>query len=240
MGAPGSGTPHAVHRHPASTGSSLTAQADHPAKFSDEILGLLRVILGAGHLDHPGPILDPMAGLGRLSELGLPVILGELQLKWARRCPRPAYVADAARLPFRANSFWLVASSPTYGSRMADKYAGDGTARYTYTISHGEPLHPQNTGGMQWGQAYKDKNADILWDIYRVLKPGGCFILNVSDHYRRGRRQKVCAWWIRTAQETGFIPVQGYRVHTKRMRNGANSELRVPYEMVFVLQKPGE
>lgn len=210
----------------------------HPAKFSEEILELMQVILSRVQENHPGPILDPMAGSGRLAELGYPTILGELQLKWAKACKPPAYVADAARLPFRANTFWAVASSPTYGSRMADRYAGDGTARYTYTISHGKPLHPENTGGMQWGDAYRAKNTDILWEIYRVLKPGGCFILNVSDHYRRGRRQKVSLWWLRTAQETGFEVRQGYRVHTRRMRNGANSELRVAYELVFLLRKP--
>ena len=209
---------------------------DHPARFSVEVLELLAHLLGP--LADRGPVLDPMAGVGRIGRLGLSTVCGELQLKWARCCPLPAYVGDAARMPFRANTFWLLASSPTYGSRMADRYAGDGTRRYTYTISHGSPLHPENTGGMQWGATYRTKNSLILWDCYRVLKPGGIFVLNVSDHYRQHRRQWVTKWWLREVVATGFLVRRGFRVYTSRMRNGANAEARVPYEMVYVLQKP--
>lgn len=211
------------------------AEVAHPAKFSDPILELLGLLLPP--LAGDRLVLDPMAGVGRLAELPVASLLGEIQLKWARACPPPVYVADAAVLPFRDNCIWCVATSPTYGNRMADTYAGDGTQRYTYTIYHGGPLHSENTGAMQWGHKYREKNAAILKELYRVIENGGWLVLNVSDHIRKFRRQPVARWWGRQAVKTGFTAQRGFKVYTDRMKNGENGEARVEYEVIYLLQK---
>ena len=207
----------------------------HPAKFSDPILELLAELLpplAGGRL-----VLDPMAGVGRLAELGAPILLSELQYRWAAACPDPVMCADAAWLPLRSDSIRVIATSPTYGNRMADTYAGDGTSRYTYRIYHGEPLHSENTGSMQWGRRYKVKNAEIIKEMHRVLEPGGHLVLNVSDHIRHHRIQQVARWWGRECVAAGFRAERGFRVNTSRMKNGENAEARVPYEIVYVMRK---
>ena len=213
------------------------AVQEHPAKFSDPILELLAELLpplAAGR-----PVLDPMGGVGRLAELGLPLLLSELQYRWAAACPDPVMCADAGRLPVRTGSVRVVATSPTYGSRMADTYAGDakGSKRYTYRIYHGAPLHPENTGGMQWGRKYREKNAVIIREIHRVLEPDGHLVLNVSDHIRQWKHQPVARWWGKECVAAGFIAERGFRVNTRRMKNGENAEARVPYEIVYVMRK---
>jgi hypothetical protein len=213
--------------------SSKAAQGEHPAKFSDPILGLLAELLEGA----PRPVLDPMAGVGRLAELGLPVVLGELEPEWAYCCERPVYLGNAACMPFADNSIGTIATSPTYGNRMADLYAGDGTQRYTYRIYLGRRPHQESTCGLQWGRAYMLKNEEIVTDMHRVLRPGGQLILNVSDHFRSFKRQPVCKWWLEACEARGFQLVSSYKVKTQRMRNGENAGLRPEYELVMVFEK---
>lgn len=81
-----------------------------------------------------------------------------------------------------------------------------------------------------------------------MLKPGGLFLLNVSDHIRNYERVEVCDWWLGACTGTNskastggglFEKLEQRPIQTPRMRQGENNDLRVPVEMLFVMRKVG-
>lgn len=207
----------------------------HPAKFSDPILDTLR--LSAPWL--PGPILDPFAGTGRIHDLGRDDTIGvEIEEEWAKTHER-TIVGNALSLPFGDGEIGSVVTSPTYGNRMADQYDGrDGSRRQTYRIALGRPLSDENSGALQWGDAYRDFHERAWEEVWRVLRPGGAFVVNVSDHVRKGEVQPVADWHTTAIRRLGFVRVAEIGVPTRRMRHGANADARVPTEKIFHFQKP--
>lgn len=157
-----------------------------------------------------------MAGVGALAwYLARPLVCSnELEPEWASQCPGPVTMADARRLPYADASFDAIATSPTYGNRMADhhqatercracggtgrtngdrhgdvcaKCAGAGRrahVRHTYRHYLGRPLTEANTGQMHWGPTYRDVHHAIWAECVRVVRPGGRLVVNVKDHYR--------------------------------------------------------
>jgi len=147
----------------------------HPAKFSGTILTALDAILPKSGVR----MLDPFAGTGKIRLVRPDVICGELEWEWARwaqaQSSAPTIQHNARHLPFAKASFDVVVTSCTYGNRMADLYDGhDGSRRNTYRIALGCELHPDNSGGMQWGDAYREFHKTAWAEVYRVLKPRGC------------------------------------------------------------------
>lgn len=182
------------------------------------------------------PILDPMAGVGRLRLPGL--VYNEIEPNWARQCPGPTLVANAMRLPFRDNTFPAAVTSPTYGNRMADHHnAKDGSRRTSYFHCYGEDLHPDNTGLLHWGPEYRAKHVAIWHEVYRVVSR--YFLLNISDHIRKFEVQPVTAWHKDTLEAIGFETVREVQVRTQRLQDGENAELRVEYETLFLFEKRG-
>lgn len=210
--------------------------AEHPAKYSEKILEVLRPIVA----ELPGPILDPFAGTGRIHDLGRDDTYGiEIEPEWAAMHDR-TLCGDATALPFGDATIGSIVTSPTYGNRMADTYDGrDGSKRHTYRIALGRELAPTNTGGMQWGDQYRETHVAAYREAFRVLKPDGRLVVNVSDHVRKGEVVPVVLWHARAIRDAGFDPVPGgwLYVKTPRMRNGANGDLRVPGEAVIVFAK---
>lgn len=206
----------------------------HPAKFNDNVLSYIeRPLRGYYH------VLDPFAGTGKLMEIGAEhqIFLNEIEPEWARQ-GRADSVADARHLPYPNGFFDAVATSPCYGNRMADHHdAKDGSKRTTYRHCLGRPLHPANSGQLQWGQTYRDFHIEAWKECRRLLRPGGRFILNISDHIRKGERVEVSKWHLETLLGLGFILEGTHEVPTPRLRFGANGNLRVDHENVFVLRK---
>ena len=169
----------------------MTVTVAHPARYSDALIPVFRRMLA----DYRR-ILDPFAGTGRIHDLGpdWDTVGVELEPEWATLHPR-TLVGDALHLPFPDHTFDAICTSPTYGNRMADHHnARDQSWRGTYQHLLGRPLHPDNTGQMQWGPAYRIAH-DRMWrEVVRVLRPGGLFVLNVKDHDRAYKRQRVTAW----------------------------------------------
>ncbi len=225
----------------------MTTAVRHPATYSHQILTVL------GHLidrHHPRSLLDPFAGTGVLKRFeGDSVIypggnrpkiyLNELEPEWAEQGPAST-IGDALQLPYLDWAFDMVMTSPCYGNRMADHHdAQDGSHRTTYRHTIGRPLHPQNSGQLQWGPKYREFHRTAWQEVRRVLRPGGLFVLNVSDHIRAGKRIRVSLWHRDVLETGGFRQVGWYRVQTPRMRYGQNYKSRVATENVYVFEKNG-
>lgn len=215
----------------------------HPARYTSSLLPLFAAILrryGAHR------VLDPMAGTCRLVEVrrygfaGV-IVCNELEPEWAVAGVGAAdlvTVADAARLPFANASFDAIVTSPTYGNRLADHHnARDASRRRSYTHDLGRPLHPANTGQLQWGEAYRAAHLRIWAECARVLRPDGMFVLNISDHIRDGRVVPVAAWHRDALMGLGFDVLEEHRVPTPRLRYGENAERRVEHEVVWVMRR---
>lgn len=209
----------------------------HPAKFSDAILDAIYPLLPL-----QGDILDPFAGTGRIHELcyeGLETYGIELEPEWAAMHARTE-VGNALDLPFDDASFDVIATSPTYGNRMADHHeAKDGSKRVTYRHTLGRSLSDDNSGALQWGPDYCDFHAAAWVEANRVLKPGGLFVLNCKDHVRKGEVQRVTLWhWHFLSQGLGYQTAAVRKVRTPGMGFGANGSARVPHEWVIAMRKP--
>jgi hypothetical protein len=101
----------------------------------------------------------------------------------------------------------------------------------------GRALTAGNTGQLHWGEAYRDAHKLIYAECVRVLRPGGEFVLNISDHIRDGLVVPVSEWHTLILVELGLIYVSNTNIETPRMLFGANRK-RVPYEHVRRFSKP--
>jgi len=219
-------------------------QPKHPAKYTDTLLPIFARVLR----EHGArSVLDPMAGVGKiglLRDYGFVgrIVANEIEPEWAAQAPAHVeiHVGDAANMTWaRDGEFDAIVTSPTYGNRMADHHnARDGSRRYTYRHVLGRPLHPANTGQMQWGEAYREAHRRIWVECIRVLRPGGIMVVNCKNHIRRGEIVRVSEWHARELIRQGLVFVEYVRVNCPGMRHGANAGLRVAHEDVWVFKKP--
>jgi len=169
----------------------------HPAKFSDEVLAVMRdevdswpirVVPEYGlklRIVEPYQILDPFAGVGRVHELELwDRILTwgvELEPEWAATHPR-TICGDTLNLATTLGNarkqgldvphfFDAIATSPVYGNRMSDHHdAQDDSDRITYRHKLGRELSEQNAGRLQWsGKAGKARYKDFHLKAWRQV-----------------------------------------------------------------------
>lgn len=121
--------------------------------------------------------------------------------------------------------------------------AQDGSYRRTYRYMLGRELHPRNTGQLQWGPAYKVMHAVAWYEVWRVLRPGGVFVLDHKDHIRDHRRQHVTSWHYEVITGLGFELAEIIRPEVKGFKYGENRDnpgkqpFRLP-EKVLVFVKP--
>lgn len=215
---------------------------NHPAKYSEGFIQIFADILSQYNCS---TILDPFAGTGKIGEIkehgftGI-VIANEIEPEWLQdnlyHCDEIYFEdAETLQLPYQIDA---IVTSPTYGNRMADHHhAKDNSKRITYTHYLGHELNFENTGRMQWGKKYQDKHRRIYQNLYTLLRPNGLFVLNISNHIRKGEEQHVTEWHIQTLKDLGFEVIQKIQVPTKRMKFGKNSQQRVNHENIIVLQR---
>lgn len=215
----------------------FTAPIRHPAQYSDALLPTMARYLRAGWL-----VLDPFAGVGGLARLGFTgarFVLNEIEGNVIAQAQGKCRVmGNALTLPFASETFDAVVTSPTYGNRMADHHrARDASKRNTYYHAFGGVMHADNTGLLQFGAAYCERHARAWGEVARVLKHGGLFVLNVSDHIRGGRQVNVSQWHRETLCGMGLTLRASHSIKTPRNRCGANGHLRCECEYVFVFAK---
>lgn len=190
----------------------------------------------------------------------------EIEPEWAAAHPRTV-VADALRAPFRPGTFDAVVTSPCYGNRMADhheakdpcsaclgvggtggKYLSDwrecpkckGTGlslRNTYRHKLGRPLSPGSAAGLQWGDDYRTFHEEVWGEVWIMLRRGGKFFLNVSDHIRKGQVMPVVRWHQDTILDMPFEMLGKIKIPTQRNRQGSNGNLRVDAEYLLIFEK---
>jgi SAM-dependent methyltransferase len=215
----------------------------HCAKYSKELYPHMMEMLG-----RPATLLDPMGGVGGIFSLeqhfpDTAITCIEIEELWAGADPRIVQ-GDAMNLSFDDESFDAICTSPDYGNRMADHHnARDNSRRNTYRHSLGRPLHRNNLAQVQWGPLYRFLHTLVLLEIERVLKPGGLFLLNMKDHYRKLKKgqpsqlQLVTDWYIETICDLGFEMLEHRKVPTRGIRQGANGHLRVEYDSLVLFRK---
>ena len=203
----------------------------HPAKYSNCLLPIFKTMLTGCD-----KVLDPFGGTGKLKLVRPDAVILEIEPEWA--AISGAIVGDATNMPFRDREFDGICTSPTYGNRMADSFVcTKGYKRNTYRHTLGRELNPNNSGGMNWGYKYKELHRKAWAECYRVLKYNGIFILNISDHIRKGMVIPVTEWHIKELESLGFRKINHAKIETPRNRMGSNSLIRVDYESVICFVK---
>lgn len=232
----------------------------HPAKFTNVIMDQIeRVVLAECERfdpEEPVYLFDPMGGIGGVFGLhtaidGLMITCIEIEKEWAEAADgNPLkYICDHAIhddflrwVGTEEDMDWDIAvTSPTYGNRMADKHQpspSDTSKRNTYKHTLGRNLTPGSSAGMQWGEEYRVFHVTCWNEVYRLLKPGGLFVLNVKDHIRAGVKQPVVAWHRAVCKQLKFILIEDIEIPVRGNRQGENHEVRVDVEHVMVLRRP--
>jgi tRNA G10 N-methylase Trm11 len=201
----------------------------HPSRFNTAVLMEFAYWLPPG-----ARVLDPFGGVGGLKEIrDIVPIRVEIEPEWADQV-----VGDALHLPFANGVFDAIATSPTYGNRMADHHnARDASVRHTYKHYLGRDLHPRNSGALQWGLEYRTFHHWAWQEAVRVLRPGGLFLLNSSDHIRKGKVMHVTEYHQNVLKSMGLRRERTVLINTERLRHGENHEARVDHETVSILRK---
>lgn len=230
----------------------------HGAKFSDQIVDCLyrRVAEECARLARPALIVDPFAGTGEkiAAHPGFRLLFERHRIEGFEL--EPAFIdaswvreGNALSLPYGDGEVDVVFTSPAYGNRLADRHAPkDQSTRHSYTfwLRHNRgvrlddtsvELHPDNGGGMRFGDAYQQLHGRVYVELGRVTGSGGLLLLNVSNFVRHHTQVDAVGWHRSAVEQAGFQVVCQVAVPTRRMRYGANRDLRVASEQVLVCRR---
>ncbi len=218
----------------------VSTDVTHPAKFTDAILDAAVEMLDA-RVDVPrgATMLDPFAGIGKgvdfMRARGYEAIGVDLEPAdaWGDEASSHVGLGNALDLDFDDASFDVVFTSPTYGNRFADRDMRPSVAG-TYAKGLGRFASEGSSCHLQWGEGYREFHRAAWAEVRRVLRPGGVFLLNISDHYRDNRPVGVSAWHLKTLCALGFEWVDARPIPTPRLGRGANSKNRCEVEWLHL------
>ena len=210
----------------------------HPATYSPAIMDAIGRRLG--HLVQAGAcVLDPMAGTGKIAA-ALPDYrwaLGDLEV-WPD-AQSDVHQWDARELPLASGLWDAAVCSPVYGNRMSDHHnAKDGSKRNTYKHRLGRDLRDGNAGKMRFASSEYRELHRLAWqEVWRVLRPMGPFLLNTKDFLILDERQEVGSWHLQTCLDIGFRLFALEDIPTPGLRQGANRDVRIGHETLWVFRK---
>lgn len=110
------------------------------------------------------------------------------------------------------------------------------TRRNTYRHVLGRKLSKESAAGLQWGEKYRAFHSEAIDEWERVLVPGGLAIVNMKNHIRGHREQRVVEWWLNELIVNGWAVVEVLDVVSVGNRFGANGDQRVESEAVIVVR----
>lgn len=161
----------------------------HPATFPKTIQSAMADVANKlGVTD----ILDIFGGIGKIGKIkdyGYTgkVSTNEIEPRWGGQSTEQlsknnkvdnVNIGDARKLPNKDNSVQAIFTSPTYGNLMALKSP---SKIDSYQSLAGGKLMEGNTGGEVWGPEYERLHKEAYREAYRVVEPGGFFVLNMKD-----------------------------------------------------------
>ena len=216
-------------------------------------------------------VLDIFGGvgkIGKLKEYGFngKILANEIEPSWKGQDTISLMrsngvdvpmIGDSRKLNLYDNSVESIFTSPTYGNLMGLKSP---KKTDSYTAFAGGKLNEGNTGGEVWGPKYENLHKDIYKEAYRIIKPGGYFVLNMKDKpvsaanardnwiplkkstvKVEDKIMKATDWHINELIKLGFKPIERTRIEEPTNNIGRQRFTRgltVGYEDIVVLQKP--
>lgn len=243
---------------------NVTGVVPHPSKFSPNVLTVMRHALNQHEPLRHCNVLDPFGGVGGVHELGNEfgcrttwcieieqewayqsfdkgwTYCGDFfnfTAKWSNFCRQTGF--DGIDFELSPELFDVIATSPTYGNRMADHHnARDLSTRITYKHKLGRDLTPGNSGSLHYGPEYKAFHIRAYSRFRELLVPGGLVMLNVSDFIRDSKVVQASKWHHDRMLQLEFEHLKTYQIPTQRMGMGANRDARVDGEQLHVYRAP--
>jgi len=230
----------------------VTEHQEHPAEWAPRALEAIPEILRRWGVPDGGIVLDPYGGVGNIHKLvGYETISSEREAAWHLEAER--------RWPGRRNlcvpildlgyfgELHAVVTSPTWGNRMADTYMGGSDemagrepskrSRRTYPIALGYvPDVKESTCALQWGDDYRLLHERHLRHMAGLLRPGGVLVIDIADHQRGKRRQRVTDWWEKWMRMWVGPVEERHCVEAPRWTFGANTT-RYPETLLVAVRQ---
>ena len=237
----------------------------HPATFPKRIQKVIANILTELKVDDVLDIFGGTGKIGLIKDYGFTgkVIANDIEPKWGGVDTKELHkkhkvdvsiIGDARKLDIPSNSVKAIATSPTYGNLMGLKSP---SKQDSYQSFAGGKLSEYNTGGEVWGPRYEQLHRESYTEAYRVIKPGGYFILNMKDKPvsakdlknrwvpKKGSTVKVESqvmkavdWHIQALEDAGFDLIDRIKIpEDKHLTNTQRLSKTVGYEEVAVMGK---
>jgi hypothetical protein len=234
----------------------------HPAVYPQGIQKLMGDLASGLQVKTVLDIFGGTGRIGKIKEYGYDgkVIANELEPAWGGVRTTDLHktngvdvsiIGDARKIDLPNESVGAIMTSPTYGNEMARTGA---SRTESYQAFAGGELKEGNTGGMIWGPEYEALHKEAYKEAFRVVEPGGYFVLNMKDRFKsdripkanstvavEGGVMKATDWHTKALEAEGFKFVKQYKVEEGFATSAAHEVKRrntVGYEDVVVLQKP--
>jgi len=196
------------------------------------------------HIPPTTTVLDPMGGVGSVLLAAITfraVITGDIEPHWATiqaanarriqheqlfKAPTITCQWDAAKLPLPTASIPAIITSPPYFDLFSNWNRKHGTDFDGNPDHIGETglcygFHPHQVGNIHIYENYLRAMREIYRECWRVLVPGGKFILIVGDKVRKRRVVPV------TRDAQTLCQANGFRLITQHQRRTIPSHFRL-------------